>query len=130
MLDKLAAVANRYEEICARSEQPDFYADPKKAAAILRERNDLEPVVTAFQAYQQAQQDMDDAQELMNDPERFTLLLPRYAGVGTWGDDTFGFWDLSSKITQFELPWQTVMEEHYPLLEESIKQANGAYNPQ
>ncbi|MBQ7851026.1 MAG: extracellular solute-binding protein [Clostridia bacterium] len=68
--------------------------------------------------------------ELMNDPERFTLLLPRYAGVGTWGDDTFGFWDLSSKITQFELPWQTVMEEHYPLLQESINQANGAYNPQ
>ena len=66
----------------------------------------------------------------MNDPEYFTLLLPRYAGVGTWGDDTFGFWDLSSKITQFELPWQTVMEEHYPLLQESINQANGAYNPQ
>ena len=42
MLDKLAAVANRFEELCARSEQPDFFADPKKAAAILRERNDLE----------------------------------------------------------------------------------------
>ena len=37
MLDKLAAVVNRYEEICARSEQPDFYNDPKKAAAFLRE---------------------------------------------------------------------------------------------
>lgn len=75
----------------------------------------------------------DEIQELrdhMNDPEYFTLLLPRYAGVGTWGDDTFGFWDLSSKITQFELPWQTVMEEHYPLLQESINQANGAYDPQ
>ena len=34
MLDKLQAVENRYEELCARSEQPDFYADPKKAAAI------------------------------------------------------------------------------------------------
>ena len=32
MLDKLQAVENRYEELCARSEQPDFYADPKKAA--------------------------------------------------------------------------------------------------
>ncbi len=75
----------------------------------------------------------DDIKELrkhMNDPEYFTLLLPRYAGVGTWGDDTFGFWDLTSKITQFELPWQTVMEEHYPLLQESINQANGAYEPQ
>ena len=42
MLEKLAAVANRFEELCARSEQPDFYNDPKKAAAILRERNDLD----------------------------------------------------------------------------------------
>ena len=39
MLDKLQAVASRYEELCARSEQPDFYNDPKKAAAFLREKN-------------------------------------------------------------------------------------------
>jgi hypothetical protein len=40
MLDKLQAVESRYEELCARAEQPDFYNDPKKAAAILRETND------------------------------------------------------------------------------------------
>ena len=69
MLDKLAAVENRYEEICARSEQPDFYADPKKAAATLRYKNDLEPIIETFRAYKAAQQDMQDAQELMSDPE-------------------------------------------------------------
>ena len=69
MLNKLAAVVNRYEEICARSEQPDFYNDPKKAASFLREKNDLEPIVTAYHAYRQAEQDMADAQELMSDPE-------------------------------------------------------------
>ena len=69
MLDKLAAVENRYEEICARSEQPDFYNDPKKAAATLREKNDLEPIVEAYRAYRQAERDMADAEELMSDPE-------------------------------------------------------------
>ena len=69
MLDKLQAVANRFEELCARSEQPDFYSDPKKAAAILRERNDLEPIIEAYHAYNQAVRDMEDAQELMSDPE-------------------------------------------------------------
>ena len=69
MLDKLQAVESRYEELCFRSEQPDFYADPKKAAALLREKNDLEAVVETFRGYKQAQQDMLDAQELMNDPE-------------------------------------------------------------
>ena len=69
MLDKLAAVVSRYEEICFRSEQPDFYNDPKKAAAFLRERNELEPIVETYQAYRAAQQDMADAEELMSDPE-------------------------------------------------------------
>ena len=78
MLDKLAAVESRYEEICARSEQPDFYADPKKAAAYLRERNDLEPVIEAYRAYRQAEQDMEDALELMADPEMKELCQETY----------------------------------------------------
>ena len=78
MIDKLEAVVNRYEEICARSEQPDFYADPKKAAATLREKNDLEPIVEAFLAYKNAQQEMADAQELMSDPEMKELCQETY----------------------------------------------------
>ena len=78
MLDKLEAVANRYEEICARSEQPDFYSDPKKAAATLREKNDLEPIIEAYHAYRQAQRDMMEAQELMSDPEMKELCRQTY----------------------------------------------------
>lgn len=69
MLEKLAAVENRYEEICARSEQPDFYNDPKKAAATLRQKNELEPIVEAYRDYQAAGREMAEAQELMADPE-------------------------------------------------------------
>ncbi|MBQ1282151.1 MAG: PCRF domain-containing protein, partial [Oscillospiraceae bacterium] len=69
MLNKLAAVESRYEELCARSEQPDFYNDPKKAAAYLREQNELAPVVETYRAYMAAQKDMQEAQELMSDPE-------------------------------------------------------------
>ena len=78
MLDKLEAVQNRYEEICARSEQPDFYADPKKAAATLREKNDLEPIIEAFTAYKNARQEMAEAQELMADPEMKELCQETY----------------------------------------------------
>ena len=69
MLNKLQAVCNKYEELCAKSEQPDFYADPKKAASLLREKNDLEPIVETYQAYRKAEQDMLEAQELLSDPE-------------------------------------------------------------
>ena len=69
MLEKLQSVVDKYDELCARSEQPDFYADPQKAAALLREKNELEPIVESFQAYNAALGEMGDAQELMNDPE-------------------------------------------------------------
>ena len=78
MLDKLQAVESRFEELCARSEQPDFYNDPKKAAAILRERNDLEPIIEAYRAYRQAEADMAEAQELMSDPEMKELCQLTY----------------------------------------------------
>ncbi len=78
MLDKLRAVCDRYEELCARSEQPDLYADPKKAAAVMREKNDLEPIVQTYQAYNSALQDMADAQELMSDPEMKELCQETY----------------------------------------------------
>jgi peptide chain release factor 1 len=79
MLDKLQAVYSRYEELCAKSEQPDFYNDPKKAAALLREKNDLEPIVECYLSYRSAQRDLQDAQELMADPEMKVLCQETYA---------------------------------------------------
>ena len=79
MLEKLEAVSSRYEELCAKSEQPDFYADPQKAARLLREKNDLEPIVAAYTAYNRAQQEMDDAEELMSDPEMKELCQQTYS---------------------------------------------------
>jgi len=89
MLEKLQAVANRYEELCAKSEQPDFYNDPKKAAALLREKNDLEPVVETYNAYCRAQQDMDDAQELMSDPEMKEFCQQSYQEAKAQKEDLY-----------------------------------------
>ena len=89
MLDKLQAVVNRFEEICARSEQPDFYDDPKKAAAFLRERNDLEPIVEAYRAYRQAETDMADAQELMADPEMREFCQQTYQDAKQAKEDLY-----------------------------------------
>ena len=98
MLNKLEAVASRYEELCARSEQPDFYADPKKAAKLLRERNELEPIVEAYHAYRQAERDMADAQELMSDPEMKELCQQ------TWQEAKNAKEELYSKLQILLLP--------------------------
>ena len=89
MLEKLAAVNNRFEELCARSEQPDFYNDPKKAAAILRERNDLEPIIEAYRAYRNAEQEMADAEELMSDPEMKELCQETYTAAKKAKEELF-----------------------------------------
>ena len=82
MLDKLNALEDKYIELCARTEQPDFYADPKKAAAYLREQKELEPLVNAYRAYRRAKQDMADALELMsgqNDAELKALCQEEFS---------------------------------------------------
>ncbi len=81
MLTKLRAVADRYDMLCAKSEQPDFYADPQKAAKLLREKNELEPIVEAFAAYEAALQEMDDAQALMSDPDMKEFCQETFASA-------------------------------------------------
>ncbi len=89
MLEKLSAVANRYEELCAKSEQPDFYNDPKKAASLLREKNDLEPIVEAYRAYNAALQEMEDAQELMSDPEMKDFCQETFQNAKTRSEELY-----------------------------------------
>ena len=89
MLNKLQAVAHRFEELCAKSEQPDFYADPKKAARLLREKNDLEPIVEAFQAYKKAESDMEGALELMSDPEMKELAQEEFSAAKEAKEELF-----------------------------------------
>ena len=89
MLDKLRAVANRYEELCFKSEQPDFYNDPKKAAALLREKNDLEPIIDAYNAYNAALQEMADAEELMSDPEMKDFCQETYQSAKARSEELY-----------------------------------------
>ena len=89
MLDKLQAVSDRFEELCVRSEQPDFYNDPKKAAALLREKNDLEPLVETFHRYRAALQEMQDAQELMGDPEMKELCQETFQAAKASSEELY-----------------------------------------
>ena len=89
MLNKLKALCNKYEELCARSEQPDFYADPKKAAKQLREKNDLEPIVEAFAAYQKAEADMAEAEEMLSDPEMKDMAQEEFLSAKAAKEELF-----------------------------------------
>ena len=89
MRNKLRSVADRFDELCAKSEQPDFYADPQKAAKLLREKNDLEPIVEAYHAYNTALQEMEDSLELMSDPDMKDFCQETYQSAKARSEELF-----------------------------------------
>ena len=69
MFEKLKALAQRMDELEARLAEPGLYDDPDRAAKLLKERNELEPIVAAFHAYEKAKQAQEDALEMLSDPD-------------------------------------------------------------
>ena len=69
MLDQLRLVEERYMEMSERASQPDFYADPKAAAKLLKEQKQLEPIVAAYREYRKTEQELDDLRQMLSEPQ-------------------------------------------------------------
>ena len=79
MFDQLKPLEKKYELLCARMEEPSTYSDPAAYAKYEREARELEPLITAYRAFQDAEKSMSDALELMNDSELKELAQEEYA---------------------------------------------------
>ena len=69
MFEKVKGLCQRMDELEARLSEPGLYDDPDRAAKLLKERNELEPIVTTYRAYEQAQQTIEEATEMLSDPD-------------------------------------------------------------
>lgn len=69
MFEKVKGLCQRMDELEARLSEPGLYDDPDRAAKLLKERNELEPIVTTYRAYEQARQTIVDATEMLSDPD-------------------------------------------------------------
>lgn len=69
MRSRLEQLARRLEEVDAILAQPETAADMKQFRQLSRERSELEPVVTAFAELERTQSDLQQARDLMSDPE-------------------------------------------------------------
>ena len=65
MLDKLKQVEQRYLDMEQKAAQPDFYADPRAAARLLKEQKELEPVVTTYRRWAKLESEQNDLKELL-----------------------------------------------------------------
>jgi len=66
---KLEGLQERYEEVQALLGEPDVIADQDRFRQLSKEYSQLEAVVNAFLAYQQNQEDIATATEMLADPE-------------------------------------------------------------
>ena len=81
MFEKLKTLNNKYELLRARLEEPATYSDPAAYAKYEREARELQPLIEAWRAYEQAGQTMEDALSLMSDPEMKELAQEEYAAA-------------------------------------------------
>lgn len=69
MLEKLAQVKARYQELQLRLEESSTYQDPALAARLQKERKTLQPVAETYARWEDAEQDLRTAQEWKKDPD-------------------------------------------------------------
>ena len=69
VVTKLTSLVERFEEVQALLSDPDVIADQDRFRALSKEFSQLESVVKAFNQYQQAQEDLESATEMMNEDD-------------------------------------------------------------
>jgi len=65
MINKLQAVANRYEEITNRLYQPEITTDPVQYSALMKEANELQPLAEAYAEYRTLEQAIAEVREML-----------------------------------------------------------------
>jgi len=79
MIDRLQAVANRYEEVNNRLYQPEVTTQPELYSALMKEANELRPIAEAYSRYQEQQQRLTEAQEMLSDSELSQLAQEEFS---------------------------------------------------
>ena len=98
MFEKLKTLKDQYEQLCARLELPETYSDASAYSRYEREVRELAPIVEAYTAYEKAGAAMEEAMELMGDPEMKELAQEEYAEAKAQREE------LSQKIKILLLP--------------------------
>ncbi len=69
MFDKLELVEKRYDELTQMISDPDVIANQTEWQKLMKEHASIEEVVQKYREYKKEKQDMEEAKEMMQDPE-------------------------------------------------------------
>ena len=107
MLDKLVEVERRFEAVEADFGNPAVVSNPREMQRLGKLRSDLEPIVLATRDYRKALGDLEEAQELLSDPEMKELAQAEIE-------------PLRSKIADFETSLKKMLVPKDPLDEKPV----------
>ncbi|HEX9696647.1 MAG TPA: peptide chain release factor 1 [Actinomycetota bacterium] len=82
MLDKLAAIEARYQEIERQLAEPTVASDPDKLRTLGKEHSELEPIVAACREYRGALDDLAAAREMLRDSSSDAYLRAEVDQLG------------------------------------------------
>jgi peptide chain release factor 1 len=77
MIENLARIEGRFDELTAAMASPEIASDHVKLAEYARERSDLEPIVDRYHEYQDVCAQIDEARELMEEEDAELAELAR-----------------------------------------------------
>ena len=69
MKDRLETIIKKYNELTELLTKSEVLADYNKLKSLSKEQKDLEEIVKKYSEYQKCEQDIEEAKELVNDPE-------------------------------------------------------------
>ena len=78
MFEKLESVKKRYEELTLQISDPSVIANNIEWQKLVKEHSSIEDVVLKYNEYRKTENDMQEAKEMMNDPELKDLAEEEY----------------------------------------------------
>ena len=78
MFEKLEAVEKRYDELTTQISDPAIIANNNEWRKLIKEHSSMEDVVVKYKEYKQIENNMNEAKEMMEDPEMKELAEEEY----------------------------------------------------
>lgn len=69
MFENLQELENKYQELTKSISDPEVIADQESWRKMMKEQSDLEPIVEKYREYKKTETELEEAKELMKDPE-------------------------------------------------------------
>ena len=73
MIERLEATLNRYNELTNLLSSPEILGDVEKMTSLSKEQASIAEVVDKYKEYKKTDSDLEEAKELLNDPEMADL---------------------------------------------------------